>query len=333
MRDMNLLRVGVIGTGNIGTSHARSLAREISGAQVAWLYDADTARASALADELGANVAPTVEQLVASSDAVVIASPDGFHAEQALLCLDAQRPTLCEKPLAPTVAAAQAVVDAEVDLGRRLISLGFMRRFDPGYLSLKASIPRIGAPLIVHNVHRNAFAPYGLTTSGTLTNSAIHEIDINRWLLDDDYSTVQVVAGRPGPRTPEGELDPILVLLTTLGGAIVEIEAFVNATYGYEVRCEVVGSEGTVEMGDGAYLTQRAERAIGHEVPELWLGRFEDAYRRQLQAWVDATHVGRTSGATAWDGLLATITANAAVVSVTDGPQAIDLPERPSLYR
>ena len=333
MRDMNLLRVGVIGTGNIGTSHARSLAREISGAQVAWLYDADTARASALADELGANVAPTVEQLVASSDAVVIASPDGFHAEQALLCLDAQRPTLCEKPLAPTVAAAQAVVDAEVDLGRRLISLGFMRRFDPGYLSLKASIPRIGAPLIVHNVHRNAFAPYGLTTSGTLTNSAIHEIDINRWLLDDDYSTVQVVAGRPGPRTPEGELDPILVLLTTLGGAIVEIEAFVNATYGYEVRCEVVGSEGTVEMGDGAYLTRRAERAIGHEVPELWLGRFEDAYRRQLQAWVDATHIGRTSGATAWDGLLATITANAAVVSVTDGPQAIDLPERPSLYR
>ena len=333
MRDMNLLRVGVIGTGNIGTSHARSLAREISGAQVAGLYDADTARASALADELGANVAPTVEQLVASSDAVVIASPDGFHAEQALLCLDAQRPTLCEKPLAPTVAAAQAVVDAEVDLGRRLISLGFMRRFDPGYLSLKASIPRIGAPLIVHNVHRNAFAPYGLTTSGTLTNSAIHEIDINRWLLDDDYSTVQVVAGRPGPRTPEGELDPILVLLTTLGGAIVEIEAFVNATYGYEVRCEVVGSEGTVEMGDGAYLTRRAERAIGHEVPELWLGRFEDAYRRQLQAWVDATHIGRTSGATAWDGLLATITANAAVVSVTDGPQAIDLPERPSLYR
>jgi myo-inositol 2-dehydrogenase / D-chiro-inositol 1-dehydrogenase len=327
------LRIGVIGTGNIGTSHARSLAREVSGAQVAWLYDADHARASALADELGANVAPNVEQLVASSDAVVIASPDALHAEQALLCLDAQRPTLCEKPLAPTVPAAQSVVDAEVDLGHRLISLGFMRRFDPGYVALKESLAGIGEPLIVHNVHRNAFAPYGLTTAGTLTNSAIHELDINRWLLDDDYATVQVVAGRPGPRTPEGELDPILVLLTTRGGAVVEIEAFVNAAYGYEVRCEVVGSEGTVEMGDGAYLTRRAERAVGHEVPELWLGRFEDAYRRQLQAWVDATHTGRTSGATAWDGLLATITANAAVTAITEGPQAINLPERPALYR
>ena len=327
------LRIGIIGTGNIGTSHARSLSREVSGAEVAWLYDADTARASSLADELGANVAPSVEQLVASSDAVVIASPDDLHAQQALLCLDAQRPTLCEKPLAPTVADAQSVVDAEVDLGRRLISLGFMRRFDPGYVALKESLPSVGEPLLVHNVHRNAFAPYGLATAMTMTNMAIHEFDINRWLLDDDYATVQVVAGRPGPRTPEGQLDPVLVLLTTRGGAVVEIEAFVNASYGYEVRCEVVGSEGTVEMGDGAYLTRRAERAVGHEVPELWLGRFEDAYRRQLQAWVDATQVGRTSGATAWDGLLATITANAAVAAITQGPQAIDLPERPALYR
>jgi myo-inositol 2-dehydrogenase/D-chiro-inositol 1-dehydrogenase len=330
---VDLLRIGVIGTGNIGTSHARSLAREVAGSQVAWLYDADTARASSLADELGANVAPTIEQLIASSDAVVIASPDGLHAEQALLCLDAQRPTLCEKPLAPSVVDAQSVVNAEIDLGRRLISMGFMRRFDPGYVALKDSLATIGRPLIVHNIHRNESAPYGLATAMTMTNMAIHEFDINRWLLDDDYTTVQVIAGKPGPRTPEGELDPVLVLLTTTGGVIVEIEAFVNAAYGYEVRCEVVASDGTIEMGDGAYLTRRAERSVGHDVPELWLGRFEDAYRRQLQAWVDATHAGRTSGATAWDGLLATITANAAVTAITEGPQSIDLPERPALYR
>ena len=326
------LRVGVIGTGNIGTSHARSLAREVSGAEVAWLYDADTARASTLADELGASVAPSVEQLVASSDAVVIASPDDLHPEQAMLCLDAQRPTLCEKPLAPDVAGAQRVVDEEVDLGRRLISLGFMRRFDPGYVALKEAIPSVGEPLLVHNVHRNGFAPYGLRSALTLTNSAIHELDINRWLLDDEYATVQVVVGRPGPRTPEGEFDPMLVILTTERGTLVEIEAFVNAQYGYEVRCEVVASGGTLDMGDGSFITRRADRAVGHDVPELWLGRFGEAYRRELQAWVDATHRGKTSGATAWDGLVATITANAAVRSITEGPQAIDVPARPALY-
>lgn len=331
-RAVTSLSVGVIGTGNIGTAHARSLAHEVSGAEVSWVYDADQSRARALADELGANAAPSAEAVIDACEAIVIASPDAMHADQAIRCLEAQRPTLCEKPLAPTVADATRVVDAEVALGRRLLSLGFMRRFDPGYVDLKAAVPSVGTPLIVHNVHRNTFAPYGLTSAGTLTNSAIHEIDINRWLLDDEYATVQVIVGRPGPDTPKGEFDPMLVVLTTQGGTLVEIEAFVNACYGYEVRCEVVASGGTIDMGDGAFITRRADRAIGHDLPELWLGRFGEAYRRELQAWVDATHRGETSGATAWDGLVATITANAAVRSITGGPQAIDLPLRPALY-
>ncbi|MFM8775252.1 MAG: Gfo/Idh/MocA family oxidoreductase, partial [Actinomycetota bacterium] len=86
---MTSLSVGVIGTGNIGAAHARSLAHEVSRAQVGWVFDADVALASALADELGAHVAPSVEQLIASCDAVVIASPDAMHADQAILCLDA----------------------------------------------------------------------------------------------------------------------------------------------------------------------------------------------------------------------------------------------------
>ena len=327
-----VLQIGVIGTGNIGTAHARSLSHEVSGAEVAWLFDADASRAVDLAAELGAQLAPTVGDLVVSSDAVVIASPDAMHAEQALLCLAAHRPTLCEKPLAPTVEGATTVVDAEVDLGRRLISLGFMRRFDPGYMALKSGIPAVGRPLVVHNVHRNTAAPYGLETALTLTNSAIHEFDINRWLLDDEYTSVQVITGEPGPRTPDGELDPLLVVLTTRGGALVEIEVFMNAWYGYEVRCEVVASDGTLDMGDGSYITRRASRQIGHDVPELWLGRFEDAYRRQLQAWVDATHLGKTSGATAWDGLVATISANAAVAAIGNGAVRIDIPDRPALY-
>lgn len=331
-RAVTNLSIGVIGTGNIGAAHAHSLAHEVSGAYVSWVYDADESRAHALADAVGAKAASSAEDVIDACEAIVIASPDALHAAQAIRCLEAQRPTLCEKPLAPTVADAARVVDAEVALGRRLLSLGFMRRFDPGYVDLKAAIPSVGTPLIVHNVHRNTFAPYGLTSAGTLTNSAIHELDINRWLLDEEYATVQVIVGRPGPDTPEGEFDPMLIILTTHGGTLVEIEAFVNARYGYEVRCEVVASNGTIDMGDGAFITRRSERSVGHDVPELWLGRFGEAYRRELQAWVDATHRGEASGATAWDGLVATVTANAAVRSISDGPQAIDLPPRPVLY-
>ena len=192
------LAVGVIGTGNIGTAHARALAREVAGAHVSCVYDADEARAASLADELGTEVAADPEEVVRRSEAIVIASPDAFHAEQAQMCLDLRRPTLCEKPLAPTIGEASDVVDAELGAGQRLITLGFMRRFDPGYEALKAAMPGIGQPLIVHNVHRNKFAPYGLTSTGTLTNSAIHEFDINRWLLDDEYETVQVITGQIG---------------------------------------------------------------------------------------------------------------------------------------
>ncbi len=332
------IRIGVVGAGNIGTSHARDLAFAVSGATVSAVFDADVARAADLAAELDCSVAESAEALIASPDvdAVLIASPDRFHAEQAKACLAAGKRVLCEKPLAPTVEEARSVLDAEVAHASRLVTMGFMRRFDPGYALLREEIVggAIGEPLLVHNVHRNASAPYGLTSAGTLTNSAIHELDINRWLLGEDYADVLVVAGRPGPRTPEGEHDPLLVLLRTESGVLVEIEAFVNAAYGYEVICQVSGSEGSAQMDDGSFITRATGGRRSQLVPELWLGRFQEAYRRQLQGWVD--HLlgrGPQVGASAWDGYAATVAATRAIESLAQGRWVpITLPPRPTLY-
>lgn len=332
------IRVGVIGTGNIGTSHARDLASRVSGSVVSTLYDFDTARAAELAAELGAVAVPSYLDVITSDDvdAVLIASPDDFHAEQALACLAAGKPTLCEKPLAPVEADALAIVEAEAALGRRLITMGFMRRFDPGYAELKAEFTEdgIGQPLIVHHLHTNQSAPYGLASSRTMTNMVIHEFDINRWLLGEEYDTVQVLAGKPAPGTPEGELDPLLVLMRMASGTLVEVEAFVNAQYGYEVSCRVTGSRGGAQMGEGSFITRSAAGMRGQDVPELWLGRFAEAYRLQLQAWIDQLRgKGPVRGASAWDGYVATVTANRAVVALQSGtPVAVDLPECPALY-
>ena len=332
------VRVGVIGVGNIGTSHARNLARSVAGSEVTMVFDADRGRASQLGEELGAEVVDTAEQLIASDavDAVLIASPDAFHSEQAMMCLAAAKPTLCEKPLAPDESDARRVIDAEVALGRRLITMGFMRRFDPGYVALKAELASgaVGVALMVHNVHRNTRAPYGLTSAGTLTNSAIHEMDINRWLLDDEYTSVTVLTGRPAPNTPAGEHDPLLIVFESAAGVLVEIEAFVNAGYGYEVQCDVVGSEGTARMGDGSYITLSRDGRRGQGVPELWLGGFQDAYRLQLQAWIDHL-LGRVPpvGASAWDGYVGAIVANRAIEALRTGSRVpITLPDRPALY-
>ena len=332
------VRVGVIGTGNIGTSHARDLAARVAGSAVTVVTDVDAARAAALAHDLGAIAVPTAEDLIASSevDAIVIASPDACHPDQALACLAAGKPTLCEKPLAPLADEAKAVVDAEVALGRRLLMLGFMRRFDPGYQALRDRLgpDGIGDPLIIRNAHRNEIAPYGLDSVLSITNAAIHELDINRWLTGEDYRWVRVLTGRSGPLTPKGQHDPLFIVLETTGGTIVEIEMFVQSQVGYEVTCDITGGHGIAGMGSGDFVTTTKDRHRGTTLPAQWLGRFQDAYRRQLQAWITSIVEGQPApGATAWDGYVATLTATHAVTSLRDGVRVeLDVPSRPTLY-
>ncbi|MCP5030906.1 MAG: Gfo/Idh/MocA family oxidoreductase [Actinomycetia bacterium] len=330
--------VGVIGVGNIGTAHARNLAGSVAGSTVSAVFDVSRERSAELAAELGCRSASSADELIGGDDvdAVVIASPDALHPGQALACLAAGKPTLCEKPLAPTQAEAQVVLDAEVALGRRLITLGFMRRFDPGYLGLKDEIltGAIGAPLLVHNVHRVAYAPYGLTSTGTVAAAAIHEIDINRWLLDDEYERVQIISGRPGPDVPDGERDPMLLIFQTVTGVLVEVEVFLTARYGYEVVCQVVASDGVADMGDRTYITRTTKRVRGQAIPEQWLGRFNEAYRLEAQAWVDSIR-GLTGpvGASLWDGFAATVAAEAAITSLSSERwETVDLPPKPDLY-
>ncbi len=332
------IRVGLIGAGNIGTSHARDLSSRVAGSTVSVIYDFDETRARELAAELDARAVSSYHDVVCSDDvdAVLIASPDQFHAEQALTCLAAGKPTLCEKPLSPSEADARRVLDAEVSLGRRLIMMGFMRRFDPGYVELKDGLGAggIGDPLIIRNSHRNETAPYGLDSELSITNAAIHEIDINRWLTDDEYAWVEVLTGRNGPLTPEGQHDPLFILLKTTQGTIIDIEMYVQSQLGYEVTCAVTGGSGAAEMADGAYVTMSRALHRGHDLPHQWLGRFQEAYRLQLQAWI--THLvdgGPLPGASTWDGYVGAVVANRAIESLRSGQRVqVVLPARPALY-
>ena len=337
----NLARIGIIGVGNIGAAHAENLARQVSRAEVSVVFDTDGERARLVADQYAARAVGSAEAVFEADDVdgVIVASPDRFHAEQVLAGLPAGKPILCEKPLAVDEADARAIVDAEVAAGRRLIRVGFMRRFDPGYLALRAELgpDGVGDALLVHNVHCNTEAPYGLATEQTLTNMAIHELDINRWLLDEEYRSVLVLHGRPGPDTPDGHHDPLLIILRTQADVLVQIEAFVNARFGYDVACRVVGSEGQSHMADGSWITRARSFGRGVVVPELWLGRFAEAYRLQLQHWVDEiVDPGRSApspAATAWDGYVATAVANRAIDAYRQAREVdIDVPDRPPLY-
>lgn len=232
------MKVGVIGAGIMGADHVRTLNGSVSGAEVTIVADIDAGRAAAAAAVAGAASTTDPLRVIAESDAVVIASHDSTHAELALACIEAGRPVLCEKPLAPTVAECEKIVEADRD---GLVTLGFMRRFDPSHVELKAALSQIGQPVVVHAVSRNVSSGPGSTTESSITNSAIHEFDSMPWLLDSPIAEVSWHAGR----SAHGEFqDPQVMLLRTQSGVLITLEVFLNAKAGYVTRCEVVGEEG-----------------------------------------------------------------------------------------
>ena len=331
------LRVGVLGTGAIGTDHATMLATTIGGASVASVFDVDTNRADELADRIGARRHDTATGLIndADIDAVVIASPGTAHAEQVLACIAAGKPVLCEKPLASTVDDAARVVAAEAATGRRLVQVGFMRRFDPGYVAVKDAIAtgRIGTPMIVHCVHRNRSVPVGFTNAMAMTDTMVHEIDIVRWLLDDEIVSVRIVRGGRSPHAVDGHDDPQLALMTTASGVLAEVEVILHWPPGYDVRCEVVCSNGLATLEHPRIVSTTTTGNRSEVVPDGWKTRFGDTYRIELQAWVAATLAGTVVGASAWDGYAATVVAYAAVAAQGAADEvAVQLIARPPLY-
>jgi myo-inositol 2-dehydrogenase/D-chiro-inositol 1-dehydrogenase len=314
--------VGVIGAGTMGAAHVVTLTTAVEGAHVAAVSDADPERAAAR--EGGARAIADPHELIRDPevDAVVVASFDTTHEEFVIACIAAGKPVLCEKPLAATADACLRVIDAELTAGRRFVSLGFMRRYDPAYEAIKTSLDDggVGPVLLAHCAHRNAVAPAIYTSEMLITSSAVHEIDVMRWLLGEEFVGATVHAPRPTSQAPEGLRDPQLVLLETASGVLVDVEVFVNARYGYDIRCELVGETGTLRLGE--------------QVAPDFRVRFATAYRRELEAWVRAVGSGHADGQPdAWDGYAANAVADACLASLASGERAeVALEARPSLY-
>jgi len=207
-----------------------------------------------------------------------------------------------------------------------------MRRFDPGYAAmLRAASGEIGAPLLLHCIHRNASVPPSFDAGMLISNSAVHEIDIARWLLREEFVSVTVF-GRSvrGERSPA---DPQLIVLESERGILVDIEVFVSACYGYDVRAELVCEKGTVNLEPQAPIRTRMSGQVTSPLADDWRAHFEAAYRHQLQAWVDSIQTCLPAGASAWDGYAATATAAACLEALENGRSIpVRLGARPKLY-
>jgi myo-inositol 2-dehydrogenase/D-chiro-inositol 1-dehydrogenase len=328
------LRVGVIGAGAMGVAHVETIARWVPGARVTAVYDADATRAKEVAVAAEADVTASGEDLIDSSvvDAVLVAAPDPLHEQLALACIAAGKPVFCEKPLATSAEGSRRVVAAEVAAGRRLLQVGFMRRFDPAFVGLRTAVASgtVGEVRAAHCVHRNAEAHPSATSEGLLVNSMIHEFDSVPWLLDDPIAAVSVHAART---PPDAVQDVQIAVLETAAGRIVTVEVSINARYGYDVRTEVVGTTGTLSLTPPYGLAVRRDGVDGRLVGADFVARFVDAYRIELDAWVRSVRTGVPAGPSAWDGHQANLVAFAAVDSLRGGGRVtVPFEERPALY-
>ncbi|KUN06573.1 inositol 2-dehydrogenase [Streptomyces canus] len=338
MTERATLGVAVIGTGKMGADHVRRLHEVVSGARVSAVVDVDAERAKTIAarvDGCTAYTDPASAMAAADVDAVLIASPGPAHEAALLQAFEHDLPVLCEKPLTPDAASALRVVEAEQRLGHRRAQVGFMRRYDTEYMKLKALLEtgQLGRPLMLHNRHRNAASPPFFTSSMLISDSVAHETDVTRWLLGHEITAVTVLRPTPSANAPGDLQDPQFVVFETDGGALADVEIFVNCGFGYQVQAEAVCERGTARIGEGHAMVTNMAGRWGGTIAQDFVERFADAYDREVQAWVDATRRGEVTGPSVWDGYAAAAVCEAGVRSLNDGGRTtVELVERPALY-
>ena len=320
----------------MGADHARIFAGSVAGAHLVAISDADLARAQTVAQETGAKRALSDPHALIDDPevgAVLIASPDATHADFAIACIKAGKPVLCEKPLAPTAAEGLRVIEAERAAGRRLVQLGYMRRFDPGYVEMKGLLDSgaYGEALAFHCVHRNAAAPPHFDAPAAIVSSCGHEVDVTRFVLSAELASVKVFRGKRSKLATFD--DPMLVVFETDKGQLVDVELFINAQYGYDVKGELVCETGTISFGPTLNTQVRSSGINATTLAPDWRPRFAAAYRIQNQAWINSIMTGKPVGSSAWDGYVATTVTDAGVKSLKTGEAvAIGYETRPSFY-
>ena len=329
---MRKLGVGVVGVGEMGKRHAENLRRLVPEARLVAVADAAAPRAKQVAEELEIEHSfGSLEEMVERKDidAVVIATPDKFHAQGIRIAATARKDILCEKPIATDLGDAHAAVQEVVQRGVRL-QIGFMRRYDPAYAAAMSRVEagEIGTPVLFKSVGRDKDEPplaaYQSQINGMLFyNNTIHDFDLARWLMRDEVVEVQsyaTTAIRPEV-AKYGDIVAGVVNLKFAHGAIGNIESYVQALYAYDVRTEIVGSKGSIFVGSlqktpATFLSTHGSNEI---LADHFLSRFADAYVAEVRDFVHTMLAGRAPRVTGEDGLRALEIAVAAEKSHLQG--------------
>lgn len=320
------LGFGVLGAGRIGALHARNLAGSIDGAHLALVMDADLEAAQRAAYG-GAAVVGSVEEVLGhpAVNAVLIASPTTLHAEQIKAAAQAGKAIFCEKPVALDLKTTQEALNAVKTAGVPF-QIGFNRRFDAGFREVARAIHtgELGRPEMFRSQSSDPTPPpesYVATSGGIFIDSVIHDLDIARFMLGDVTRVTALGRVLVAPYMEVySDVDTSILTLEFTSGAIGVVQNSRRTVHGYDLRVEVHGERGKLvtEAERATQVWKYGEAGIQGDYVYYFLERFRDAYRAEVQAFVDAVHSGEKPKPGAEDAVEALRLALAATKSLKE---------------
>jgi myo-inositol 2-dehydrogenase/D-chiro-inositol 1-dehydrogenase len=315
---MRRIRIGSVGLGRLGLRHAENIAERVRGAELAALCDVDGKKLEEAADRLGVKHRfASFEEMAASPDidAMVLVSPSGLHTHQIAAALAAGKHVFSEKPLGTSVAECRSAEEAVQSHPDKVFMLGFMRRFDESYqyAHRKVAAGEIGVPVLFRSYSQDpekfiggalAFAPH---SGGQFLDMAVHDIDLARWFTGSEPETAYAIGGcYAHPEFAQyGDGDNVSCLLKFKSGCMAFLFAGRTAPHGYNVETEIIGTKGILRI---ASVPQKNlveildAHGVRKECSENFLERFDSAYLREMQEFVDCILEGRKPEVSVHDG-------------------------------
>ena len=294
---MSAVRVGVIGLGRMGRLHAGNIAARVPALELVAASDPAPAAGDA-ASELGLPLAADWRDLVGDPkiDAVLVCSPSEAHAEQIVAAAEAGKHVFCEKPLDRSLDAIDRIL-AAVSAAGTILQVGFNRRADPNFGSLRARLDagEIGQAWLLKITSRDPHPQakeYVLGSGGLFVDMAIHDFDLARYLLGDVVAVSAAGAALVDTELADlGDVDTAVTTLSFQSGAIGVIDNCRQAAYGYDQRVEVHGALGMLAADNELATTVQVADETGFHrprLPEFFLDRYGDAYARELELFAEA---------------------------------------------
>lgn len=302
---MPKLNVGVIGLGRMGKVYARDLAQRVPEARLLAVADLDEGLARAAADELGvAKAYAGHRELLADNDidAVAVITSSSTHREVVTDAIRARKAVFCEKPMALSLDDAAGML-AEVEAAGGYLQMGFQRRFDAGYAAARRKVEEgvIGTPVLLISTSRDPFRPPlefcdPKVSGGLIADMGIHDFDVARMFMGEVRSVYSTGCALAYPEMQAiGDIDNAVVNLTFESGAVGAVHLSRNAVFGYDIRAEIWGSKGSLQVG---YYRQTpivvmTREGISHDAVPHFMERFESAYLAQIRDFACNVLAGR----------------------------------------